>query len=290
MFPTSSSTLLVGRNARSATARITLLPVLPLWLCRGRGPSVVSLRHTAVKDQVRTVIERARAWYVPIALSGWRICGIPGALAVALTLTACGGGQLQSANEPNGKFKVSVTSSFPATQRLSEATKFIVKVTNVDTHAIPDVAVTICNVTCGASSKDLQRGWGTSVQAFSYKLDMPGLASDSRPVWVVDQAPNPNGCQYSCQQGGPGGAVTAYSNTWALGRLAPGKSATFDWHVTAIRPGNYTVAWQVAAGLNGKALARTSSGGVPQGTFKVKIANAPQQSYVDNSGQVVNTQ
>jgi hypothetical protein len=229
----------------------------------------------------------------PVALSGWRlrICGLFGGVAVALTLTACGGGQLQSANERAGNYKVSVSSSFPDSQRLSEATKFVVKVTNVDTKAVPDVAVTICNVTCGYSVKDLRKGWGTSVQAFAYKLVMPGLASDSRPVWVVDQAPNPNNlCRYSCQQGGPGGAVTAYSNTWALGRLAPGKSATFEWHVTAIKPGNYTVAWQVAAGLNGKALARTTSGAVPQGSFKVKIANAPQQSYVNNSGQVVNTQ
>jgi hypothetical protein len=229
-----------------------------------------------------------RAWYVPLALSGWRICAITGALGVALTLTACGGGQLQSASEPSGKFTVSVTSSFPAKQRLSEATNFIVKVTNLDKHAIPNVAVTICNVTCGYSAKDLANGWGTSVKAFSYKLQMPGLASDSRPVWVVDQAPGP--CQYSCKGGGPGGAVTAYSNTWALGTLKPNTTATFQWHVTAIKPGNYTVAWQVAAGLNGKALARTSSGAVPQGTFKVSIAKAPQQAYVNNSGQVVTSQ
>jgi hypothetical protein len=242
---------------------------------------------------VRTVITVPRAWYVAVALSGWRSCncGLLGGVAVAVTLSACGGGSLQSANEPSGKFKVAVTSSFPSKQRLSQATNFVVKVTNAGKKAIPDVAVTICNVTCGYTAKDLQKGWGTAVGAFSYKLDMPGLASDSRPVWVVDQAPSPpTGCGYSCKAGGPGGAVTAYSNTWALGRLARGKSVTFDWHVTAIQPGNYKVAWQVAAGLNGKALARTTSGVQPQGAFNVTIAKAPQQSYVNNSGQVVNTQ
>jgi hypothetical protein len=223
-------------------------------------------------------------------LSGWRTrsCGLLSGVAVALTLTACGGGQLQSANEPSGTFNVSVSSSFPTTQRLSQATNLVIKVTNVDKHAIPDVAVTICNVTCGYSAKDLAKGWGTSVQAFSYKLVMPGLASQSRPVWIVDQAPGP--CKYSCASGGPGGAVTAYSNTWALGRLKPNQTATFDWHVTAIKPGDYTVAWQVAAGLNGNARARTTSNAVPHGTFKVKIATAPRQAYVSNSGQVVNTQ
>jgi hypothetical protein len=210
-----------------------------------------------------------RAWYVPLALSGWRTCGFLCGVAVALTLSACGGGQLQSANEPSGKFKVQVTSSFPTQQRLSQATNLVIKVTNVDTKAIPDVAVTICNVTCGWSAKDLAKGWGTSVQAFSYKLDMPGLASNSRPVWVVDRSPEPNGaCGYSCTAGGPGGATTAYSNTWALGRLKPKQSVTFDWHVTAVQSGDYQVA---------------------QGTFNVKILTAPHQSYVNNSGQVVNT-
>jgi hypothetical protein len=231
-----------------------------------------------------------RAWYVALALSGWRTCGFFCGVAVALTLSACGGGSLQSANEPSGKFKVQVTSSFPTKQRLSEATNFVIKVTNVDTKTIPDVAVTICNVTCGWSTKDLANGWGTSVQAFSYKLDMAGLASDSRPVWVVDRAPDRGGaCGYSCQSGGPGGAVTAYSNTWALGRLKPNRTAVFDWHVTAVQSGDYKVAWQVAAGLNGKARARTTSGTLPQGTFNVKIRTAPRESYVNNSGQVVNT-
>lgn len=194
-------------------------------------------------------------------------------------------------NEPNGKFKVSVVSSFPTKQRLAQATNFVVKVTNIDTKTIPDVAVTICNVTCGYSSKDLQNGWGTSVQAFSYKLNMPGLASDSRPVWIVDQAPNPGGkCLYSCQSGGPGGATTAYSNTWALGTLKPNQTAVFDWKVTAVQSGTYKVAWQVAAGLNGKAKARTSSGVQPQGTFDVQIKNAPRQAYVNNNGQVVTSQ
>jgi hypothetical protein len=212
-------------------------------------------------------------------------------LAIILTVAACGSGAEQNVNEPNGKFKVSVRSSFPVKQRLAEATNFVIKVTNVDRKTIPDIAVTICNVTCGYSAKDLQKGWGTSVQAFSYKLNMPGLASDSRPVWIVDQAPNPGGkCRYSCQSGGPGGAVTAYSNTWTLGTLKPNQTAVFDWKVTAIQPGNYKVAWQVAAGLNGKAKARTAAGVQPEGTFNVSISNTPQQSYVSNSGQVVTTQ
>jgi hypothetical protein len=211
-------------------------------------------------------------------------------LAVALTVTACGSGARQDANEPNRTYQVQVTSAFPTTQRLAEASHFVITVRNMDpTHTIPDVAVTICNVSCSYSQSALNKGEGTSVQAFADKIDYPAgaLASDSRPVWIVDQAPNPHGCQFSCQQGGPGGAVTAYANTWALGGLRPNQSVTFDWKVTAIAPGTHIVAWQVAAGLNGKAKARTSAGVLPQGTFKVKIASAPQQAYVNNAGQVV---
>ena len=89
--------------------------------------------------------------------------------------------------------------------------------------------------------------------------------------------------------GGPGGAVTAYSNTWALGALKPGETAKFDWGVTAVKPGKYMVHYSVAAGLNGKAKAALAGGAIPAGTFKVMITSAPQQSYVNASGVVVKT-
>jgi hypothetical protein len=223
-------------------------------------------------------------------LSGWRR-GIGALLAsgtAVIALTACGGGARQDANEKNHTYQVSVTSSFPTKQHLAQASHFVVTVQNMDKkHTIPDVAVTICNTSCSLAATKADNGQGTSVQAFADKLQMQNLASDSRPVWIVDRAPDPGGkCGYSCQQGGPGGAVTAYSNTWALGPLKPGQKTTFDWKVTAVKAGNYTVAWQVAAGLNGKAKARTN-GVVPHGIFAVKIDSTPQQSYVNDNGQVV---
>ena len=50
----------------------------------------------------------------------------------------------------------------------------------------------------------------------------------------------------------------------------------------------HVVAWQIAAGLNGKAKAVLAGGAKPHGTFKVSITSAPQQSYVNNNGQIVN--
>ncbi len=200
--------------------------------------------------------------------------------AAALSLSACGGGTRQDANEPSGIFPVAVaTARFPSFQRLAQNTNLVIAVRNTGSKTIPDVAVTITDP-----------HYGTTVQAFGRYLNMPGLASHSRPVWIINRAPEPGGvCAYSCQSGGLGGAVTAYSNTWALGALRPGETAKFDWAVTAVQPGRYRVRYVVAAGLNGKAKARLAGGAIPAGTFSVLITSQPQQSYVNASGVVVKT-
>jgi hypothetical protein len=152
------------------------------------------------------------------------------------------------------------------------------------------VAVTICNVTCAFPAPP---GEGTSATAFSENLQMQGLAHRSRPVWVVDNPPGPcsTGCSANSSSGGggQGGAVTAYANTWALGRLAPNQTAKFDFGVTAVKPGLHKVAWEVAAGLGGKAKAVLSDGSLPHGAFTVHISQAPAQTYVNNNGQIVTT-
>jgi hypothetical protein len=214
-----------------------------------------------------------------------------GLICAALLLTACGSGQRQDANEPSGKYTVEVIGArFPASQRLSEHTHLVLAVHNVSGKTLPDVAVTICNVTCAYPAP---AGQGTSAAAFSENLQMPGLAHPSRPVWVVDQPPG--ACNFGCAvnspggTGGPGGAVTAYSNTWALGQLAPGRTARFVWALTAVKPGRHVVAWQLAAGLAGKAKAVLADGSPPHGTFTVVIHSAPAQTYVNNKGQIVTT-
>ena len=59
--------------------------------------------------------------------------------------------------------------------------------------------------------------------------------------------------------------------------------------MTAVQPGRYKVAWQVAAGLNGKAW-RYHRGALPAGDVHGQDPSAPPQSYVNNTGQVVTTQ
>jgi hypothetical protein len=207
-------------------------------------------------------------------------------VGLALAISACGGGQNQAASEPSGNFPVKVsTASFPSAQRLSQHTHLVIAVHNAGSKAIPNVAVTICNVTCAYPAP---KGEGSSSEAFAADISQSGLANPSRPLWVIERPPGH--CGYSCQNGGQGAAVTAYTNTWALGRLAPGKTARFDWAVTAVQAGRHVVAWQVAAGLNGKAKAVLSNGAAPHGTFAVKVSTKPAQSYVNNNGQIVTKQ
>lgn len=207
------------------------------------------------------------------------ISGPLAAVGGAVILGACGGGQRQDVSEPRGSFPVAVSAArFPASQRLAEHTHLIISVRNAGQKTIPDIAVTI-----------LDPRNGTAAQPFSQ--DITGgtgerLASRSRPIWIVDRPPGP--CRYSCRQGGLGSAVTAYSNTWALGELRPGRTATFEWGLTAVKSGHYTVEYQVAAGLNGKARATDSHGAQPTGRFVVDVRRQPRGAYVNDAGQVVN--
>jgi hypothetical protein len=200
-----------------------------------------------------------------------------------LGVSACGGGASQAANEPSGNFPVRVSqASFPPRQTLSEHTHMVIAVRNTGTATIPDVAVTVTTDSYGTAAQS----FGTLIA--SPPPGQPILASRSRPVWIVDQPPGQ--CAYSCQQGGPGGAVTADSDTWALGKLGPGQTVKFDWGVTAVQPGSYRIHYVVAAGLAGKAKAVLAGGrGRVQGSFQVKISSKPRQAYVNNDGKVVNT-
>jgi hypothetical protein len=201
----------------------------------------------------------------------------------SLAVSACGSaGPRQDASEPKGNFPVAVASRFPLSQTLAQHSRMTIVVRNTGTKTIPNIAVTICNISCSYPASASQ---GTSAQAFSQDLHAKYLANPSRPIWIVDRPPGL--CAYSCKNGGLGAAVTAYSNTWALGRLAPGKIALFSWRVTAVSPGRHVVAWEIAAGLNGRAKAVLANGALPHGIFAVDVSGKPAQTYVNNSGQIV---
>lgn len=155
-----------------------------------------------------------------------------------------------------------------------------IAVRNAGSRPIPDVAVTLVNPQSGPAAQAL----GTLIAANG--RGQPILANRSRPVWVIDQAPGR--CGSSCRQLGPGAAATASPDTWALGRLAPGATARFEWHVTAVKPGTYTVAYTIGADLAGGRTRAIGADGHPvTGRFRVTIASQPLRPRVTSSGQVV---
>ena len=183
-----------------------------------------------------------------------RIAPIAAGLA-ALAVAGCGGGERQDAAEPSGTFEVDVVSAtFPAKQHLAQPERFVIAVRNSGQKTVPNVAVT--------------------VSSFAERSEQAGLADSQRAVWIIDDSPR--------------GGQTAYTNTWALGRLAPGQTRRFVWRVTAVQSGTHTVKWQVAAGLNGKAKATLSGNRAPAGSVTVDVSDKPGQARVDpKTGKVV---
>lgn len=203
-------------------------------------------------------------------MRGWLAC-LAG--VAALGVTACGGGgERQDADEPSGTYPVDVVrASFPAKQRLADQSLFRLTVRNAGDKTIPNLATTIQTGDDDATGESTAAG---NAQAFGEVSEQPGLADPSRPIWVLDA--------------GPRGSVTAYTNTWAVGRIRPGDERTMTWRVTAVRSGVYTIRYEVAAGLDGRARAVLAGGTRrPTGQFTVDISGEPADARVDDRGRVV---
>jgi hypothetical protein len=178
-----------------------------------------------------------------------------------LALAGCGG-ERQDANEPEGEFTLQVVrASFPTRQTTAQASTMRISVRNTDDRNLPNLAVTI----------ETRPHRGDAPAAFAVASDDPRLADPDRPVWILDR--------------GPAGGTTSYTNTWALGPVLPGQTVNAEWHLTAVRPGDYTVSYRVAPGLNGKAVA--AKGQRPTGSFDVSISDEPVPARVNDKGEVV---
>jgi hypothetical protein len=189
---------------------------------------------------------------------------------LALVTAGCGGAR-QDAREAKGTYTMQVVkASFPPTQSIARPTYFELQVRNAGSQTAPHVAV--------------------SIDSFNYVENFPSLASNRRPIWVIEQGPGPISTVpvESAVISPPGGATTTYVNTWTLGPLAAGQLQTYRWRVTPVKAGVHTVRYTVAAGLAGKATAQLASGGPVKGQLTADVAPSPPARHVDPAtGRVV---
>lgn len=187
--------------------------------------------------------------------AGQRGRALTAALACALALGACGDEERQDADEAAGRFPVEITEvGFPSSQSLGERARFVVEVRNTGTETIPNIAVTLDGLDSTPEAQD--------------------VPETQRPIWILES--------------GPEGATTAYVNTWAKGELSPGRTARFEWDVTAVEAGTHKLTYRVAAGLDGRARARGEDGRPPQGAATVAVTDQPADARVDpDTGEVV---
>jgi hypothetical protein len=180
----------------------------------------------------------------------------------ALALGACGGGERQDADEPERAFAIeAVDASFPAEQSIAQRSTMRIRVRNADTETVPNVAVTV----------ETEAPQGAAPAAFGQDVQDERLADANRPVWIVDRSPV--------------GGDSAYTNTWQLGALRAGETKTFEWRVTAVKAGDYTINWRVSPGLTGKAT--PEQGRRTSGRFRVSIEDAPPDARIAEDGRTV---
>ena len=230
----------------------------------------------------------------------------------SLGLVACGGGERQDADEPEGEFPVAIVSAeFPAKQRLAQTSNLLLSVRNDSDEPIPDLAITIntrrqldagevevtetieeTDESVTIAEEDLTEEETTITEEeesgpiangpFSVISEQPDLAIPSRPVWILEESyPRLVGEDESA------GAEAAQTNTFAFGELEPGETIEIDWKVTPVQAGNYVIDYELAAGLQGNAVAVTDDGSVPEGEFVVRITAVPPQTRVNDAGKVV---
>ena len=261
---------------------------------RHRQPSARVLSSGSRRD---TGGSQGTRWYVPGALgeenaisdrpppdtrrARLRGCVAGGFAALALTLAACGGDeQRQDADEPSGDFPVAVTSAkFPTDQRLAQTSDLRLVVENTGSDQLPNLAVTVW------TGDD--KGGGS----FNVASDQPGLANPNRPVWILENgfpkvATSSDESVKDLDAAPTAGADVAQTDTFAFGPLAAGDSKDIVWRVTPVDAGTYTLHYELAAGLNGKAKAVGDDGSPVEGEFVVTINDKPQRATVDATGNV----
>ena len=216
-----------------------------------------------------------------------RIATGTAALALAWGLSACGSAERQDASEPSGNFPVEVTKAkFPDRQQLVETSDVELELENVGDQTIPNLVVTIHTTRASAAASEPK-----PARPFGIRLDQPGLADPTRPVWILEDGYpkliTPGVTLKTIAAAPPAGAAAAQTHTYQFGAVRAGESKDIVWRVTPVMAGTYTVHYEVAAGLGGKAKAVTADGGPVTGELEATITTkTPRTTCVKGTRQV----
>jgi hypothetical protein len=180
------------------------------------------------------------------ALPNLRACAV--VAAAVLAFAGCGGGERRDADAPSGTYTVAVKrATFPSEQHLAQRSALVIAVRNAGRQTIPALSIV--------------------VRGFTDRMGGARNADPTRDLWIVDR--------------GPAGAATAFADTWAAGRLAPGETATLRWDVTPVVAGRHELTYEIAPALAGSARAQLAGGREPQGTLTARVLDKPAQARVD---------
>ena len=201
--------------------------------------------------------------------------------ALSIAVSACGDDkERQDANEPSGDFPVAVNAAkFPTDQRLAQTSDLRLEIENTGQEQVPNLAVTIWTGD--------EKGGGP----FTVRSEQPGLADPNRPVWILEDgfpklAESKDESVADLDAAPSAGADVAQTDTFGFGPLEPGDSKDIVWRVTPVQAGTYTLHYELAAGLTGKAKAVAEDGSPVEGEFVVTITDKPARATVGDNGQV----
>ena len=230
MSPTSSSRLLAGRKARSATLRTNPLPLVaarPGGSLPSAGVKVMPRHQHSIKPEHaltrspkfhRRGTLRAGGMFAR-AVSAPRRSRCCRAL---VALSAAAAASRQDANEPQGGYRLEVVdASFPAKQSIAE----------------PPRCASACATRRQARVPERRRDGRDRA---TRPARVYGLRPEARTTrgW-----PTPTG-RSDPRRGARRGRPPRTRTPGSSGRCNRGKSKTFEWKVTAVKPGDYSLAYR----------------------------------------------
>jgi hypothetical protein len=207
----------------------------------------------------------------------------------AIAIAGCGSGPRQDADEPSGNFPVEIVDAqFPTVQRLARTSNMTVVVRNPGTKTIPIISVTVKCAAAKGGSGGSPSSTGGGAGGFAYRTQQPNVADPARPRFILNTIPTRTPRQYDQGRLDPLERSSSYVDTFPLGPLAPGRSVTFRWNVTAVKSGKFRICYRVNAGLDGKAKAVPArSGDTVFGEFDGIVKDRPPQARIGSDDKTV---